>query len=462
VRARLAGLAVAAVGCAALSGCGGDGDGALDEALGYLPENAPVVVVIETDPDHPQWENLDDLISKFRFAGQFKEGAKRELAPEPLDFDDDVEPQLGNEAVIGVPNPDAEDTFVAAVKLKEPDRAERDIVPKLREEGNAAEIDGDVLLVADDQKVLAAARKQHDEDDRLTADKFEDDLGRLAEGEPILRMTVDVEAALKDEEDAAPVLAAVPWVRSLRRLAITGSVHEKSLAFDYEQKAEPSPDVELPLAPGPQSPAVPKRPGEIVAAAREPGRALRFAERLRAALPRTDAHSKALDDALGRIGVVVEADLIAPIGETGAASFAIDGTSVVRADLKDPARFRTTLDTMARELEDAARGDIGFTIEPGGGAGFYRLNADQGRQLFVGVVGDRAALGTDAAAAREFAEQDETVQGRAVRSPCSPTARTWPARPSRPTCRERRRSSPRPSSTRSATCGAGSRRGPTG
>jgi hypothetical protein len=409
VRAAVAALAAAAA-ATALAGCGGDEGSALDEALGYLPEDAPVVVVVETDPDHPQWENLDDLISKFRFAGQFKEGAKSELAPEPLDFDDDIEPQLGNEAVIGMPDPAAEDSFVAAVKLKDAERAERDIVPQLRESGNAAEVDGDMLLVADDKQALDAARERHDGDDRLTADKFEDDLGRLGEGDPIFRMTLDVQAALEEEDEAGPVVQAIPWVRSLRRLAITGSVHEKSLAFDFEQNAEATPEGDLPLAPGAESPPVPARRGEVVFGVREPGRGLTFAERVRAALPRTDAHSKALDDALGRIGVSVERDLIAPIGATGAASFSVDGTSVARADLEDPARFRRALETMATELEGAARGDVGFTIEPGGGEGFYRLDADGGRQLFVGVVGDRAALGTDAARARAFAEAGETAR----------------------------------------------------
>jgi hypothetical protein len=85
---------------------------------------------------------------------------------------------------------------------------------------------------------------------------------------------------------------------------------------------------------------------------------------------------------------------------------------VARADLKDPERFAATLKALSDRLASAVHGDVGFTIEPGGGEGFYRLNADRGRQLFVGVVGNQVALGEEAGRARDFAaEPSSPVQG---------------------------------------------------
>lgn len=402
MRARLAALAAAAT--VALSGCGGDEEASpLDDALGHLPADAPAVIVFETDPEHPQWEEIGELISEFPFAGQIRAGARRELAPEPLDFDDDVEPQLGNEVVFGVPEAKGEDNFVVAVKVKDAQRAERDIVPELEDRGYEARIDDGMLVVADSKPVLDAAREQRDKDDRLREDEFEDDLGRLAEDDPLMRGTVDLAAALESNPPGAAA-RAIPWINSLRGLAFAGSVRGKALAVDLELETQSNPDDELPLAPGPQSPPVPRRDGEITIAARDPGRTLGLVERLREVLPRTDEHSKALNDALERIDVNVQRDLIAPIGDLGAVAIAPDGTSVARADLEEPALFARTLERLATRLAGAARGDVGFTIEPGGGEGFYRLNAERGRQVFVGVVGDQVVLGREAGSARDFAD----------------------------------------------------------
>jgi hypothetical protein len=108
----------------------------------------------------------------------------------------------------------------------------------------------------------------------------------------------------------------------------------------------------------------------------------------------------------------MQRDLIGQIGDVGAASFPLDGTYVARADLKDPRRFADTLEKLSDELAGAAQGDIGFTIEPGGGEGFYRLNADRGRQLFIGVEGNQVVLGEEAGRARDFAgEKSSSVQG---------------------------------------------------
>jgi hypothetical protein len=313
---------------------------------------------------------------------------------------------------VGVSAPGEKRSMVMAVKLKDPQRAKRDLLPKLEPAGlPAARIDDEMLVAASTPQLLDAAIEQHDEDDRLTEDGFEDDLGRFAEGEPLLRATGDLRRALEEGKGGAAA-RAVPWLGALETFAAAGKAEPDGLAIDFELRSESVDAAELPLAPGPESPPVPNREGEIAVAVREPARSLTILNRLKDVLPRTKAHATILNDALGRIGVDIQRDLIGQIGDVGATSFPLDGTYVARADLEDPERFAKALETLSQRLAGAAHGDVGFTIEPGGGEGFYRLNADRGRQLFVGVVGNQVAIGEEAGRARDFAaEQSAPVQG---------------------------------------------------
>lgn len=408
MRNRLAVLAAA--GAVALGGCGGEDETTtpLGQALGYLPEDAAAVVVVETDPEHGQWKQVDDLIQKFAVAPQIRDQAKDRIARGGLDFDRDLEPQLGNEVVIGVPDPDPGargKSYVMAVKVKDPDAARDQLVAKLAGAGLEARVDGDVLVAAPTRELLDQAVAQSDGDGKLTEGRFEDDLGRLAEGDPLLRATGDLQRSV-EAKNLGEAAEALPWIGSLNRFAAAGTARPEGLALDFDVRAETVDPADLPLPPGAASPPVPRREGEIAVGAREPGRTVGLVNRLRDFLPRTKAHSAALNDALKRIGVDLQRDLIAQIGDVGAASFPLDRTYVARADLKDPAKFAATLKKLADELPGAARGDIGFTIEPGGGEGFYRLNADRGRQLFVGVVDDQVAIGEEAGRARDFAGEE--------------------------------------------------------
>lgn len=408
-------LAVLAAACAvALGGCGGDDESTtpLGEALAHLPEDAPAVVVVETDPGHSQWRQVDDLIQKFAVAPQIREQGKARITRGGLDFDDDLRPQLGNELVLGVPDPDAgRGGYVLALKLTDPGKAESELLPKLKQAGLESRVEDEVLVAAPTRALVDAAVTQAHADDSLTEDRFEDDLGRLAEGDPLLRATGNLERAVSSKR-AAGAADALPWIGALRRLALSGKAQSDGLALDFDLETETIDAADLPLPPGAESPPVPRRDGEIAVAAREPGRTVGLVNRLRDFLPRTKAHSAALNDALKRIDVDLQRDLIAHIGDVGAASFPLDKPYVARADLKDPDAFAETLAKLAAELPGAARGDIGFTIEPGGGEGFYRLNADRGRQLFVGVVGDHVALGDEPGRARDFAaEQSSPVPG---------------------------------------------------
>src|SRR3712207_2875652 len=88
------------------AGCGGDDGGpsaaSLDDSLGYLPKDAPLVLVLDTDLEGEQYKNLDAILQKFPFTGQLKNQVKQSIAESGANYDDDVKPLLGNELVLGV------------------------------------------------------------------------------------------------------------------------------------------------------------------------------------------------------------------------------------------------------------------------------------------------------------------------------------------------------------------------
>ena len=415
MRVRLAVLAAAFA--VALGGCGGEDEktaSPLGEALGYLPQDVPAVAVIETDPQHEQWTQVSDLIERFAVAPQIRQQGKDRLARGPLDFDRDLRPQLGNEVVIGAFGREGKThRLVLALKVKDRALAERELPAKLKKAGLESRIDGDVLVAATTRELLDESIRRGASEDGLTEEKLDEHLGRLAEreGEPLLRMTSDLRKGV-ERKDAREAADALPWIGALQRFAMVGNARPDGLAVEFDVRTDNVEEADLPLAPGPAAPPVPQREGEIALATREPGRPAALINRLRDFLPRTKAHSDALNDALDRVGVDLERDLLGQFGDVGAASFPLDKTYVARADLKDPRAFSATLAKLASGLAGAARDDVGFTIEPGGGEGFYRLNADRGRQLFVGVVDDQVAIGEEAGRARDFAgEKSVPVPG---------------------------------------------------
>ena len=129
MRRRLPAVAAALAAAALALGCGGDEKSAsspLDDALGYLPRDAVSVVVVETDPEHAQWKQVNELISKFQIADQIRQEGQDRVSPGQLDFDADLRPQLGNEVVVGRPAAKPKRSRVLAVKLKDPERARRE------------------------------------------------------------------------------------------------------------------------------------------------------------------------------------------------------------------------------------------------------------------------------------------------------------------------------------------------
>src|SRR4051794_5662920 len=109
--ARPAPIVAALAAALALAGCGGSSSGsgnALEVELSFVPKDAPLVGTLATDPDGGQWKQLDELAGKFPFTGQLKTRFKQAINQSSgLDFDTDIKPILGNDAVIAAPTPAA-------------------------------------------------------------------------------------------------------------------------------------------------------------------------------------------------------------------------------------------------------------------------------------------------------------------------------------------------------------------
>src|SRR5687768_703590 len=194
---------LAATAALALSACGSDDEEAaspLDEALGYLPEDAGFALIASTDLE--DYENIQKLVDKFPFGDRFKDGLKQGLEEEGVNFEEDVEPLLGNELVIGVADnasftkDDSDTPFVLAIQADNEDRL-RALVEKGGEKQDSSEghdlyrgkddddsfmaVKDDVFVLSNSEETLKQALAQRGEDDRLTEDDVEPAFEGLSE-----------------------------------------------------------------------------------------------------------------------------------------------------------------------------------------------------------------------------------------------------------------------------------------
>lgn len=107
---------------------GGDSDSALDDALGYLPADAPAAVAISTDLESDSYAELDTALQRFGLEGGI-DGALGDLTElgGGVSFEGDVRPLLGEDLVIGVSSFDGlelDEGFVAALPVADADAAQ--------------------------------------------------------------------------------------------------------------------------------------------------------------------------------------------------------------------------------------------------------------------------------------------------------------------------------------------------
>lgn len=404
---------------ALVAGCGGGDDGvsgSLDEQLGYLPEDAPLVLVATTDPESEQWKNVDRLIGKFPFGGQVKTQLKQSLSTSGVDYDKDVKPLLGGELVIGSPDARslvdgaAQDSYVFAWATKDGGKA-RELLSKgtAREsgevdgetayessDGSVTIVKGDTMVGANDRPTLEAAIEREGGDGKLTEETLNGALEGLPE-EPLFRVYGDAQKLLEADPSTATA-RGIKWVGGLRTFGMTGVAQGDGIAIDARVNTEGVGEQDLPLASGDEAPPV-ARDGVWAVGERNPAQLVKFIETaVSVADPeefkRYDASKQGANK---QLGIDMDKDVIGQF--TGASSITggLDGKVKGRSEVEDPAAMQKTLDAM---VAGGRAGETRFEEVDG----LVAATDSEGETLYFGMVGDVFVAAEDPADAKRMAD----------------------------------------------------------
>jgi Protein of unknown function (DUF3352) len=432
----------ACLGALAFAACGGDDADttALGSALAYLPKESPFAVAIDTDLDGGQYQAVDSILGRFPIdAPSVKELLREQLGGgggSDVDFEQDVEPILGNPFVVGATDVTSfladggSQDFVAAIEVKDK-QALDDLVDKTapRETGEVAgatkyedggsffAVEDVVIVFASSDELLDGALERADGDDKLDEDTFNEGLEGLPE-DAAARVYTDLQALIGSGA-AAAAARDVEWVDALRTMGLTASAQDDRLEVEWRVRTDPEglAEEDLPIAAGDESPPVLSRDGEIGLGIRDPAQIFRFAEATAQAVDPSGFgdYERAKETLDARLDIDIDEDLIGQLNGDLAASIAPDGGFGVRAEAERPEALERTLAKVADVLPSFAEG-AGFgsvTIEkPAAGKGVYTLAQSDGDDIAFGVLGGVLVVTDDPGEAEELAaEQPEAVDG---------------------------------------------------
>ena len=428
-------LAVLAI---AVSGCGGDSDsgaGPLDNALGYLPEDAPLVITIDTNVDGGQFGAIKKLADKFPFANQIEERLQQQLEGGGVSYQSDVKPLLGNEFVVGATNPAAivnrddedNDEFVGAIQVKDAGKLE-DLIKKEGEEkgetagakiyedddGDAFAIEEEVLVVANDRRRLDAALEQRDGDDRLTEDKFNESVDGLPK-EALVKLGGDLQKLIESDPDTADA-RKVAWVKALRTFGATLSFAADRAELDFKLATDGGElsEEDIPLATGDESPAVLNLANEIGVGLRDPAQLFSFGESAAQAVsPRQYADYQQTKAATERrLGIDIDEDLIGQLEGDASISISTGGAVGARIELEDEDAFATTLRKLEKELPALLSSTGGSPTRLTRAGDFTLLRSADGESLAYTIDEGALVISDSVARARQVADgRTEEVDG---------------------------------------------------
>ncbi len=428
LRKAIPAAALSVIAALALAGClGDDADSPLDNALGYLPEDAPLVITVGTGPNNTQVKSALGIVEKFPFGKEFVDGF-RESVTNDANFENDIAPILGNDAVLGAQSSDAlsGDDYLVAIEVKDTDKAEA-LVKKGSEDVGDAEgatvyqdddtfsaLHDDVLLLSNSKDNIGEAIKQRDEDDRFTEDKFDDAFEQLPK-DSLASVYVDIKELLaqSDDPDAKQALK-IKWVNAIESLGLTGTVQQDSIdvGISLNTNADELSPTDLPFATGAQAPQVLERAAdspEIALGIRDPAASLRFA--LEAAKQVNPAGEAEFEQALAQIGsstgVDVQKDIAAQFSGDTSAIIELGGDFAFRSAVEDANSLEQSLSKLVEGSPRLAQalgiGKVGRSSPKDGGE-LFALSTEGGRRVTFGVVkgvfiaGNEAGLVADAAA----------------------------------------------------------------
>ncbi|MBA2342417.1 MAG: DUF3352 domain-containing protein [Thermoleophilaceae bacterium] len=415
-----------------IAGCGGGGDGksALDNALGYLPEDTPFAAALDTDLEGSQFKAGGEIVDKFPFGEQALESLKQQLG-EDVDFEQDVKPLLGNPFVVGAPDAksftsDEETVFVGAIEAKDGDKlkelVERQDAKEVGEKEGAKlyednddvfAINDDVLIVADSRETIEAALEQRKADDRMSEGTFGDALEQLSE-DAALRVYSNVQGLL-DADSSTEDARKVKWVDALRTLGLTASVQSGKVAIDFNLATDSGglAEEDVPLASGSASPEVFPERGRISVGVRDPSQIYTFGlGAARAIDPEgTGEFETAISAIEQRLKVDREEDILDQLTGDVSVNFDIDGTFAARAEVKDAEAVQQTLRKIARGLPRFVRqgGDVLGVARRGP---FFALADPGGTTVVFGVVNGDLIVSNNGERAGQMARlSSESVSG---------------------------------------------------
>jgi|GEM_PF-2782408 len=424
----------------AIAGCGGGGgdeaSSPLDEALSYLPADAPFAVAIDTDTDGEQYKAAGEIADRFGARDDLVKQIEDSIDAKPGEIER-FEKALGNEFVVGstdarafvTQSGDDDQSFIGTIQaadkesidaLLEDEGAEQDGESngaKLYkdDDGDTFAIKDDVLVVADTKQRLIKALETREGDDHLTEEDF--DAG--TEGVPsdaLIRVYVDIESLLRNDPDTKQALKS-KWVDALRTGGIALSVEEDEVSIDFDIATDPDDltDEDLPIGAGSEAPEVLQRDGEISVALRDPQQILQFISATAKQVGGADEISGGLEQVETAFDVDIEKDLLGQMQDGIAVSVDLGGKIGARGELKDPKAFEQTLAKVAKVLPKFAEGatgeKVGF-VEPKKGEDFYALATPGGDQIVFGVVDGVFVLSNDPKVAGTLASEDtRTVPG---------------------------------------------------
>jgi hypothetical protein len=424
--------ALASAATLAIAGCGGGSSGSggkdpLDNALGYLPKTAPLVVAIDTDLNGSQWKSLGTIANKFSFGGQITQQLKQSINKQGLDFDKQIKPLLGNDAVIGAPDAQSiigdANSYVVALEVKDKDKLKsllkqsKDLTAdgsshgaslyRQNDGGETAQRDN-VLLAADSKAQLEQALEQRDKSDRLTEDTFNSALSDLSK-DALVRVYADLQALIGGSTSASQA-RQVKWVAALRTLGVAGSVTNSAISFDVNVKTDPQglTDADVPIATGDDSPGVAGERGELVFGLRGVNHVIDFAQSVAQTISPGSfgdfARAKAQIGA--QLGIDVDKDVIDQLSGDTSVALDLDGNYAIRSEVKDPAAFAKTLAKLARVAPSFA-GGIGLQgAKLTKSRGLYKLSGSgDGKDVWFGVVNKVFVISTQPARIAQLASE---------------------------------------------------------
>jgi hypothetical protein len=411
------------------SGCGGSSSSdPLGGPLSYMPKDTPVVVAIDTNLKSQQAQNVGKLLDKFGPIGnsikqQLKKGVQ---SGSNVDFDTDIKPLLGNDLVVGIPdakslNGGGNTPTIEAIKTKDAGKAKAAAAKGSTKVGSShgadiykdnsgtyTAVQGDTLVGADTQAMLEAALARHDGGSHMSKDDFTSALGDLDKN-AIVRVAGNLQTIINQSPGSAKA-RNIKWVAALRKFGLTASAQPSSVAVDFQvQTAGGLADSDLPIASGSAGAPVVKRPGEIGIGLRNPQQVYNFVlSALQATNPQQFGQFQAAKQQIGsRLGVNIDKDLIGQLTGNATASATTSSQFAARADLKNPATFKTALAKAVKALPAIANqfGGGGIKISAPKN-GFYGLTNSKTKKNYVfGVAGNSFVIATDAARAKQFAAQ---------------------------------------------------------